>query len=54
LAAGFLLCIFTDIARAHENGAFWLVTFDVAALALIFLLFRFVPRKSDGTGLNGR
>jgi hypothetical protein len=45
---GFLLCIFTDAARAHENGVFWLVTFDVAALALIFLLFPFVLRKSGG------
>jgi hypothetical protein len=45
---GFLLCIFTDAARAHEYGVFWLVTFDVAALALIFLLFPFVLRKSGG------
>jgi hypothetical protein len=42
---GFLLCIFTDAARAHENGVFWLVTFDVAALALIFLLFPFRAAK---------
>jgi hypothetical protein len=45
---GFLLCIFTDAARARENGVFGLVTFDVATLALIFLPFPFVQRKLSG------